>query len=515
VLALFSNLPFESLSKKKKRSTLEAIVNWIGSPQSAFTTTIFNIYQIRNCKQHICSGNLLQRYIDSFFVLSCINQYYYARYSTILKDEPDKAKMLEDKRNTALFYGLFRPLTVALDETTPMDEGDVRETSFLLAHLAFQLRMLRRHGVYPMTLNIVWFFVAFVVSLVLAFADLGDNTTAHSLALGIALCWLPALVVLTIVDRNPVSPTRCRILIDRWLYNVNAIIEFNEQLDANRASNNAQNTGPNVRQRPVIRWWNPQSNRELTVGEFVGQGRRLRHCGVTNTVLERLVQPRVPRPDKMGNVQFMGSTVEPGKSTQANGWTLINNSDVVPPSCAGANGTQSGGDVNGIELQPRLGVMRVFSWSLYPKDEVLLKRSEESRPLWREDDTFELYKFLATDFEKDLVKRPKSWWICWASGGFVVSSSIFLAFMLSFNTPTVGLGCRSMTWGLFWLLSTVSWGLQAIWQEPPRFIRWFSVMVNTFSFALLMFIMLADVRLHLSFESTYGFKLTILDDEPV
>jgi hypothetical protein len=209
MLALFSNLPFESVSKKKIRRTLEALVNWIGSPQSAFTTTMFNIYQIGNCKQNVRPGPLRQQYIDTFFVLSCINQYYYARYAT-KKLDPHKAKTLENLRNRALFYGLFRPLSIhsTANENVP---GDVEETRFLLSNLASQLRGLRRRGVYPMMLNIIWFCIAFVISLVLAFAQLGDSTTAHSLALGLGLSWLPALVLMTVIDRNPVSPTRCKV----------------------------------------------------------------------------------------------------------------------------------------------------------------------------------------------------------------------------------------------------------------------------------------------------------------
>jgi hypothetical protein len=211
MLALFSNLPFESLSKRKTRNTLAALVNWIGSPQSAITTTMFNIYQINNCKQYAQhQGHLRQQYMDSFFVLSCINQYYYARYTTKPKWKPKQAKYLEKRRNEALFYGLFRPLSTTFKPQEKIP-GDVQETQFLVSNLAHQLRMLRRRGVYPMTLNITWFFIAIALSLVLAFADVGSSVTAHSLALGLGLIWLPALVVMTNVDRNPVSPVRCKV----------------------------------------------------------------------------------------------------------------------------------------------------------------------------------------------------------------------------------------------------------------------------------------------------------------
>ena len=101
-----------------------------------------------------------------------------------------------------LVYGLFRPLS---NNTNATDVELLRDLTNALAH---QLRMLRRRGVIPTLASLGTFLVAFVFSVVLAFGDLGDNTTAHSLALGLLVSWLPILVVFTIVDRNPVSADR-------------------------------------------------------------------------------------------------------------------------------------------------------------------------------------------------------------------------------------------------------------------------------------------------------------------
>jgi hypothetical protein len=70
--------------------------------------------------------------------------------------------------------------------------------------------MLRRRGVYPSFVSIFLFFIAYAVSLILAFASVGERTTAHSLALGILLSWLPLMVLFTILDRNPVSADRSK-----------------------------------------------------------------------------------------------------------------------------------------------------------------------------------------------------------------------------------------------------------------------------------------------------------------
>jgi hypothetical protein len=143
--------------------------------------------------------------------LSCVNQYYYYRYATLSSDKIE-AKKLEDRRNRALFFGLFRPLSTrtSLEQRTSLPV-DVTETRFLLASLANHFCMLRKRGVIPMIISLIWFFLSFIISLVLAFQQVGKSTTGHSLGLGLVLSWLPAFVLMTIVDRNPVSPMRCKV----------------------------------------------------------------------------------------------------------------------------------------------------------------------------------------------------------------------------------------------------------------------------------------------------------------
>jgi hypothetical protein len=116
----------------------------------------------------------------------------------LVENNGDPAHMLN-----ILVYGLFRPLS---GDQSP----DVDLTRQLLVTLAFQLRMLRRRGVIPMLANLGTFLIAFIFSVVLAFAELGDNNTPFSLAFGLLMTWLPLLVVFTIIDRNPVSSERVR-----------------------------------------------------------------------------------------------------------------------------------------------------------------------------------------------------------------------------------------------------------------------------------------------------------------
>jgi hypothetical protein len=214
IIALLAALPYESLHRRndgapwyegKLARTLAALLNWLGSPQTALTATLFNIHQIRKCMHATSSSgmgvsgdNELQHVKrDAYYVLSVLGQFK-------LKT-PNR---LHDRFLVVLTYGLFRPLISGGMETdVPLARSKTRE---LLQEMAFQLRMLRRRGVYPTFVSIFVFFVAFGVSLVFAFADVGERTTAHSLALGILVSWLPLMVLFTILDRNPVSADRTK-----------------------------------------------------------------------------------------------------------------------------------------------------------------------------------------------------------------------------------------------------------------------------------------------------------------
>jgi hypothetical protein len=56
----------------------------------------------------------------------------------------------------------------------------------------------------------MWFLFAFALSVETAFGNLGQNTTAHDLALGCLLAWFPILIMGSIVDRNPIAAEAIR-----------------------------------------------------------------------------------------------------------------------------------------------------------------------------------------------------------------------------------------------------------------------------------------------------------------
>lgn len=194
--------------------TTGALLNWIGSPQTALTATLFNIHQIRKCFHATeasgegISGDMklqpLKR--DAYYVLCCIGQF--------------KLQNVDEKFLRVLTYGLFRPIcdvtvgeggkagTSSADKTTQTN-AEIW-TAELLQSMAFQLRMLRRRGVYPAFVSVFLFFIAYAISIALAFADVGERTTTHSLAFGILISWLPLLVLFALLDRNPVSADRSK-----------------------------------------------------------------------------------------------------------------------------------------------------------------------------------------------------------------------------------------------------------------------------------------------------------------
>jgi hypothetical protein len=58
--------------------------------------------------------------------------------------------------------------------------------------------------------SILWFLFAFALSIEGAFGHLGENATAHDLALGCLLAWFPILIMGSIVDRNPIAAEAIR-----------------------------------------------------------------------------------------------------------------------------------------------------------------------------------------------------------------------------------------------------------------------------------------------------------------
>ncbi|KAK3936993.1 hypothetical protein QBC46DRAFT_320461 [Diplogelasinospora grovesii] len=361
-LAILLSLPYDSLHKRKIRRTLEAVLKWLGSPQTALTATIFNVRQMRECfRQSNQVNGDTHRAREAYFILSCLNQF----------DFPLGVRRSRRRRDLefvdAVLYGLFRPLAVR-----HANEPEVQYLQQLLSVLAFQLRMLRRRGVVPTLISLGTFLVAFVFSVVLAFADLGMDTTAFSLALGLLYSWLPLLVAFTIIDRNPVSAD------PRWLYNVNAVYQWKPT--------------PAARREPA--WWTDEDDipEQYELGMFIGQGRRIRYNCLAYAVVQDLYRNK-------RTINLATGTMDVG-------------------ACA-------------VRVRGHLAGGRPISWVSINVASLLL--------VWTE---------------------------------------VLMSVMIAFNAPTVGLGCRSLTYLLFGIFSTVSWIVQ-FWSRPHWTARRLSTVFNT------------------------------------
>lgn len=197
-LGILLSLPYESLHERRVSRTLIAVLNWLGSPQTALTATIFNFRQLRQSHRRVLrhvNTRPWHLHCAAYFVLCCLNQFHLDKLA-LIEHDGEPASMVN-----ILIYGLFRPLS---NDQAP----DVDLTNQLLVMLAFQLRMLRRRGVIPTLANLATFLVAFAFSVVLAFAELDKGNTPFPLSFGLLVTWAPLLVVFTVVDRNPTSSER-------------------------------------------------------------------------------------------------------------------------------------------------------------------------------------------------------------------------------------------------------------------------------------------------------------------
>ncbi|RSL71565.1 hypothetical protein CEP54_001349 [Fusarium duplospermum] len=283
-LAIVFNLPYDSLHHHKIRRTAQAVLNWAGSPQTALTHTVWNVRQIRHCHRMAKSKNGTLNN-DAFYVLSCLGQF----------ELPNSERFY-----TALVYGLFRPFPQPDTEYDP----DQHYTAQLLLDVAFQLRMLRRRGVIPTLASLGTFITAFIFSIVLAFDEEAGNRTGSPLTLGLLYCWLPLLVIFTIIDRNPVSADRSAALMSRWLFNVDAVLT------------SARAAGADLNNMETPTWWSRNrsaADREIfEVQEFIGQGRKIKYCGLADAMIRTiraLQQQKRPLGNNLDQYRLCAQTV--------------------------------------------------------------------------------------------------------------------------------------------------------------------------------------------------------------
>ncbi|KAI9890594.1 MAG: hypothetical protein M1814_003792 [Vezdaea aestivalis] len=250
---------------------------------------------------------------DSLYILCVLNQYAFDH------DKPEEVKALLNK---ALFYR--SPVLIERRKK-----------------LAASLRCARKHGVVQVLISLLWFLVALIISIYKAFGELGDESTALNLALGLLCGWLPAIIASSLVDQNPSNTFVARAKLQKFLDRVTAL--------------------------------DPERYSSATLLMYCGQARRRWHYGCAYAILTDF-QTRLKSRER-GLVQYYQ---------------------------------------NGRVVDEKLG--------------------DAGLPLW--------------------AFNPVEFWQM-LSAIFLVGSATMGAVVISFNTPTVGLGCRSGSYLIYGLIATV------------------------------------------------------------
>jgi hypothetical protein len=91
--------------------------------------------------------------------------------------------------------------------------------------------------------------------------------------------------------------------------------------------------------------------------------------------------------------------------------------------------------------------------------------------------------------------RPFHWYTTSAVAFFLVWSQVLMAFMIAYNTPTVGLGCWSGGYLLYGILSSVSWVLHLFSKSPGHWIQSGCQLANAIALCWLITFTILVVRL--------------------
>jgi hypothetical protein len=130
----------------------------------------------------------------------------------------------------------------------------------------------------------MWFLFAFALSVEGAFNDLGQNTTAHDLALGCLLAWFPILIMGSIVDRNPIAAEaikkKLNSLIDHVRHALHNERHRNQFLNTFRDHHEFKKL-----QDRVETIANAEENVHDFFEEFAGQARVRWHYGAAHAIL--------------------------------------------------------------------------------------------------------------------------------------------------------------------------------------------------------------------------------------
>lgn len=147
--------------------------------------------------------------------------------------------------------------------------------------LASTLRETRKKGVIPVYISLGWFLFSLALAIEDAFGRIGDNQTAHNLALGLLIAWLPVFLIATIVDRNPVGAERNRRKLNEFLEDVRAALLY--------GPSRTQFLARSARREHELSWTSAFKDDDFRLydffAHFAGQGRIRWHYGVAHPIL--------------------------------------------------------------------------------------------------------------------------------------------------------------------------------------------------------------------------------------
>lgn len=129
----------------------------------------------------------------------------------------------------------------------------------------------------------MWFILALAISIQAAFDQIGYNETAHDLALGLLLAWLPVFVLLCIIDRNPIATESIKKQLNDLLDDVRLALRDNQ-----RRVTYMQDIG--LDDADFVTWTERLDYEYFQdfFAQFAGQGRRRWHYGVAHPILRSI-----------------------------------------------------------------------------------------------------------------------------------------------------------------------------------------------------------------------------------
>lgn len=290
VVGTLLQAPFESNATQR---TFLAIARWVGSPIASLSYVLWNIKVSAKAALMV---DMAVKYDetpdrktdfgsmrDSMYLLLVMNQYSL---------KPDVVQNSKKEAECLLRIALFSR-DLKLTDT----DKSLRVMRRILAR---ELREMRRRGAVPgkqglcamcvtantiaVFVSIMWFLFAFALSVEGAFNDLGQNTTAHDLALGCLLAWFPILIMGSIVDRNPIAAEAIRKKLNALVDHVRNALHNEEHRNDFMESFQDHDDYKKLKAR-VDGIGNAEENLYEFFEEFAGQARVRWHYGAAHPIL--------------------------------------------------------------------------------------------------------------------------------------------------------------------------------------------------------------------------------------